>query len=303
MAAFVEPTLSSARLDALWDVVLGARGVDEALALLDADVQPTGAFAVAATQGDQLRVVVRGPVSVTVQDLDGERVLGAGDAVMQAPGAVWFAYDGARDDGSALPMICGVVSADVLGWQPGATPVELSVPPELAFTAGGDHDGRTRVMVDPLPVAAPEVARSTEVGPEVEGSDVPATVVVAAPSAAPAPVPSRQGLLHFSTGQVIDVAGPVVIGRAPAQIAEGEAALLVPVRGAGRGISRNHVTVGVDDVGAYVMDLGSRNGTVVSFPGSSTMTLEPDVAYRLVDGAIVTIADVSFEFRALLYEV
>jgi len=151
---------------------------------------------------------------------------------------------------------------------------KAALPPVLARPAEGDHDGRTRLITD-------QVADASPVG-GVAGS------------------PARVGLLYFSTGEVVDVDGPVVVGRAPAQAREGETARLVAVRGPGRGISRTHVRVSVEGQLVQVEDLGSRNGTLVQSPNGPQVDLQAGVPFTLADGAIVTMAEVSFEYRALI---
>jgi pSer/pThr/pTyr-binding forkhead associated (FHA) protein len=57
--------------------------------------------------------------------------------------------------------------------------------------------------------------------------------------------------------------------------------------------------VSVHGGSAEVEDLGSRNGTVVQPPDGGQVDLQPGVPVLLPDGAIVTMAEVSFEYRAL----
>ena len=150
---------------------------------------------------------------------------------------------------------------------------KAALPPVLTRPAEGDHDGRTRLITDPVPDPSPAAGVAT---------------------------PSRIGLLYLSTGEVVDVDGPVVIGRAPSQAREGETARLVAVRGPGRGISRTHVRVSVDGQQVQVEDLGSRNGTLVQLPSGPQVDLQAGEPFTLADGAIVTMAEVSFEYRALI---
>ncbi len=309
LAVFTDPGVPGGRLDALWDVLLGEQGADAALAVI-ASGGPAELpwFGLAAVEPDGVRVVVRGELELTVQDEDGaERaVSGLGavpwrDLSVGKPLAVWFARPGSSRDGIALPVVCGAVLADVLAWQPGPLPVvpppseeprlpvapstpagsapaeprpasKAALPPVLARRVEGDHDGRTRLITDPA--ADPDAP--------VSGSG------------------GRVGLLHFSTGEVVDVGGPVVVGRAPAQTRDGETARLVAVRGPGRGISRTHVRVFVQAGQVHVEDLGSRNGTLVRAPKGPQVNLKPGVPITLADGAVVTMAEVSFEYRALV---
>lgn len=177
--------------------------------------------------------------------------------------------------------------------------VAAKVPVEALAKAPAEIPAEAPVAAAPVapPPIAP-VAPLAAPAPVAPVASVPETVMSPVPVAAPQTPVRRAGVLHFSTGEVVDVDGPVVIGRAPAS-QNGESARLVPVKGNGRGISRTHVRVAVDDLGVNVMDLGSRNGTIVKLPGGETRALEPGVQHRLEDGQIISMADVSFEFRAL----
>lgn len=107
------------------------------------------------------------------------------------------------------------------------------------------------------------------------------------------------GVLRLSTGDVVTLDRPVVLGRAPeipADAAERPHALrLVSPE---NDISRNHAEVVLDGWHVYVRDLNSTNGTEVTLPGQQPMRLRPGELQLLENGATVSLADeMSFTFE------
>lgn len=384
VAAFLDPTTVGARLDALWEAALAGRSLGDLLDLMTSGrAGGLPAFALAAVEGTGVRVVVRGPLELTVEGPDGLEVGVPSQGIepwwedtLGGVASLWIARPGGGRDGLALPLVSGVVTADILAWQPfaaggagsssaggpglhrlgpaaGQRTSEYAPAPSGASRAASPR--YAPVEYAPVEYASaqypaaeyagtPEYARSEfapppgardplfepfpdpRVGVAAGGTTIAAPVLaapVAAAQAAPWPVPepaspfdstassgqqagqqagavgpARYGLLHFSTGEMVDVDGPVVIGRAP-QAGPGEDVRLVTVKGVSRGISRMHVRVAVGPAGVYVVDLGSRNGSAVHSASGGTATLEPGVPHVLRHGDIVAMADVSFEFRQL----
>lgn len=165
--------------------------------------------------------------------------------------------------------------------------------------------------------AAAPVAEDEPVSPgeDVEAAPEPAAAAVAEPDVEPAmamdPEPAMvrdapqeapecrtYGVLEFSDGQVVEVGGPVIIGRAPSQ-AKGvdRPARLVAVAGSGRGISRNHVRIDVGLNGPFVVDLGSRNGSTLRAEGREPTRLDAWMPYPLLPGMRLTFADASCVLR------
>jgi hypothetical protein len=103
--------------------------------------------------------------------------------------------------------------------------------------------------------------------------------------------------LIFSSGEVVDVDRPVVVGRAPEQGRFGgdEGVRLVTVPSPHHEISSTHVEIrpgeGGDLGSAVVTDLGSTNGTVVVQPGQPADDLQPGIAVRLSPGATIDLGE------------
>jgi hypothetical protein len=103
--------------------------------------------------------------------------------------------------------------------------------------------------------------------------------------------------LRISSGDLVEVDRPVVVGRAPEQgrFAGDEGTRLVTVPSPHHEISSTHLEVrpgtGSDQGSAVVTDLGSTNGTVVVLPGQPAQDLQPGVAVRLVPGATIDLGE------------
>jgi len=106
-------------------------------------------------------------------------------------------------------------------------------------------------------------------------------------------VDTAVGYLHFSTGQVVPVDRPVVIGRAPSvdRMQRADSARAVKIDNQDGDISRNHVEVRLEDGRVLVVDLGSSNGTVVTIPGRVAQRLAPQEPFLLLPGSIVALSD------------
>lgn len=94
------------------------------------------------------------------------------------------------------------------------------------------------------------------------------------------------GRLVMSTGAVIELSRPVVLGRQPRLEGRivGEVPSLVRIDG-GQGLSRSHVMVRLEAWQVLVEDLGSANGTVVTLPGRPPQRLRPGEPVLLEPGA------------------
>jgi hypothetical protein len=103
--------------------------------------------------------------------------------------------------------------------------------------------------------------------------------------------------LVFSSGEVVFVDRPVLVGRAPEvrRFAVNDRPHLVPVPSPQQEISSTHLEVrpgaGADHGTAVVTDLGSTNGTILVQPGLSPEDLKPGIAVRLVPGAIIDLGE------------
>jgi FHA domain len=102
------------------------------------------------------------------------------------------------------------------------------------------------------------------------------------------------GVLVFSTGERVMVDRPMVLGRNPKPSADLTATTRL-VRLASPGVSRRHASILVDRWHATIDDLGSSNGTRITYPGGAPSPLVPGSPADLVIGAVVDLGgDVSF---------
>jgi len=102
--------------------------------------------------------------------------------------------------------------------------------------------------------------------------------------------------LIFSSGEVVEVDRPIVVGRSPEARRYGDdEARLVVVPSPHQEISSTHLEIrpgaGADHGSAVATDLGSTNGTVVVQPGLAAEDLQPGIAVALVPGAIVDLGE------------
>ena len=108
------------------------------------------------------------------------------------------------------------------------------------------------------------------------------------------------GRLRFSSGAVVELDRPQLIGRRPtvdpARPAS-ELPALVTVPDPDEAVSRVHAEVRLEGWEVFVVDRGSKNGTFVEIPGQAPTKLRAGEPCLIVAGTKVTLADVStFEF-------
>jgi pSer/pThr/pTyr-binding forkhead associated (FHA) protein len=101
-------------------------------------------------------------------------------------------------------------------------------------------------------------------------------------------VPAR---IRLSTGQVVDLGRPVLIGRAPqvTRVAFDELPALVTVPSPTADISRTHVQVRQDGDDVLVTDLHSTNGVLVTWDGAP-LRLHPGEPVA-IGGGVVDLGD------------
>lgn len=109
----------------------------------------------------------------------------------------------------------------------------------------------------------------------------------------PGPLPGAGGvaMLELDQGSVLRLDRAWVIGRDPVAPAERPDAIPFVVADAGRSISKTHLAVGPADGGAWVVDLHSTNGVVVSQPGGTPQRIGPGGAIVVAIGTVVTYGD------------
>jgi resuscitation-promoting factor RpfA len=108
-----------------------------------------------------------------------------------------------------------------------------------------------------------------------------------------AAVPLRGPSLHMSSGEVVLLDRPVLIGRAPsaARVSARDRPHLVTVESRTRDISRTHAEVRFDGEEVLVTDLNSTNGLMLAEPGQSPRRLHAGEPTPLPIDAVIDLGD------------
>ncbi|PCN47872.1 hypothetical protein Csp2054_09670 [Curtobacterium sp. 'Ferrero'] len=149
-------------------------------------------------------------------------------------------------------------------------------------------------QVAPGGPAAPTSASSAsddgvvEDGEDVDGEDVDETrIVTKTPSRSPF-------VLHFSTGERVDVHGTGLLGRLPRPQPGERFDELLTIHDPGKSVSKTHLELGRDGDDLWVSDRFSGNGTVVRHIDGSIRRCEPGRRYRVERGARVDVGEQFF---------
>jgi len=99
--------------------------------------------------------------------------------------------------------------------------------------------------------------------------------------------------LTLSTGAAVEVAGDVVIGRAPQVQAGGDPHIvaLVPVASPQHMVSRSHLMLTTSGWSVLAQDLGSSNGTVLGRPGATPVLLGSGMPTPVFMGDLMDVGD------------
>ena len=99
--------------------------------------------------------------------------------------------------------------------------------------------------------------------------------------------------LTLSTGAAVEVAGDVVIGRAPQVQAGGDPHIvaLVAVASPQHMVSRSHLMLTTSGWSILAQDLGSSNGTVLARPGATPVLLGPGMPTPVFMGDLMDVGD------------
>ncbi|WP_434315641.1 FHA domain-containing protein [Leifsonia sp. P73] len=106
--------------------------------------------------------------------------------------------------------------------------------------------------------------------------------------------------LDLSDGQHVETSGNGVIGRNPASHTPGTEfddpahVEMVTVADDAKSVSRAHLAFGQYDGIFWVMDLGSANGTTITYPGEGTFACDPNTRHEVDPGSIVRFGNASF---------
>jgi hypothetical protein len=221
----------------------------------------------------------------------------------------------AAGDLDAGPGIAGGSGAPPIVAVPGSPRSTGSPSPAPGFGPDGDHDGLTQFAEDvpvgytppPLPAEPPPGSVLAVLCP-VGHPNAPHTLacrlcgqLIGQPEPVPVPRPVL-ARIRLTTGEVVDVDRPVVIGRAPyaSRVAASDLPRLVTVPSPNQDISRAHAQIRATDWQLVVSDLHSTNGTTVRPPGRAPQRLHPGQEMVVEPGWAVDLGDgVSFVVEAL----
>jgi hypothetical protein len=209
-----------------------------------------------------------------------------------------------------------------------AQPLAPHMPPQPTAPAAsraaleGDHDGQTLMRSDlaSLPATGDAAAGTPAEPPATTGPMVLARVCpqghanpptrsacsrCAAPLASDASEVKRPSLgkMRLSTGEVIELDRPVIVGRQPAasRVQGNVMPQLVPVRSVSGDISRSHLEVRLEGWHVILGDLKATNGTMLIREGQPPRRLGQGESMILFDGDIADLGDgVSLRFEDLL---
>lgn len=280
------PDVPRARAAAVWECVDGGGSFQDVLDVLVAGgLRSLPSVAMLAVGPAGSRLLLRGGVVATLAtEGESSELAGPTDTTWaehllpSLEGWTLRAASAPSGEGEPLQVAEGLVRASLVS-------AGAPVPSAPGAASTGAH-ARDRVLPGARPEPGPEQSE-----PEVlEGA--PATEAIAASDSGR--VVAR---LVFSTGEEVEVDGPVVVGRNPdtgrATGAGEPRAVAVPSRS--REISATHLEVrpgeGIDLGAAVVTDLASTNGTLLVQPGLPPEDLRPGVATALVPGAVIDLGD------------
>ncbi|WP_121867406.1 MULTISPECIES: RDD family protein [Glutamicibacter] len=112
--------------------------------------------------------------------------------------------------------------------------------------------------------------------------------------AAPQTGTVRRAAFAFDDGSYLPVPESGLIGRAPQATEESGNELLVALKDPERLLSKTHLAFGCDGANAWIMDLGSSNGTQVTAASRAPRNAPPNVRLHLNDGDVVQIGSRTF---------
>ncbi|MBX9244355.1 FHA domain-containing protein [Actinotalea ferrariae] len=122
--------------------------------------------------------------------------------------------------------------------------------------------------------------------PEWAGDAVPALAV-------PAPQTPPPAKIHLSSGLVVSLNRPVLLGRAPqvSRVSNSELPRLVTVASPNQDISRTHAEVRMDGEDVLVTDLRSTNGVLLLRQGQGPQRLHPGEPTVVETGVVVDLGE------------
>ena len=107
-------------------------------------------------------------------------------------------------------------------------------------------------------------------------------------------------VLDFDDGRHVETTGNGVIGRNPAVHRPGPEmddpgnVELIELPTTASSVSRAHLAFGQYDGVFWVQDLGSANGTTITYPGDGAYRCDPNVRHEVEPGSVVRFGNASF---------
>ncbi|MCY1159223.1 MAG: hypothetical protein MOP51_2248 [Citricoccus sp.] len=215
---------------------------------------------------------------------------------------------------AAAQAAAGPAAADRVSAPPSGSPAE----PPPAVPADPDHDGET-VMRSDLDLAGVETAVPAAPAPPATGPMVlarqcsnghanPPTSSTCTLCGQSLGGEARQvrrpalGRVRMSTGEVLELDRPAVIGRQPQadRVGSGTMPRMIQVRSPNGDISRSHCEVVLEGWHVQLRDLKATNGTVLIREGAAPRRLGQGETVMVLDGDIADLGDgVSLRFEAI----
>ena len=107
-------------------------------------------------------------------------------------------------------------------------------------------------------------------------------------------------VLDFDDGRHVETTGNGVIGRNPAvhtpgaELDDPAHVELIELPADASSVSRAHLAFGQYEGVFWVTDLGSANGSTITYPGEGTFACEPHVRHEVDPGSVVRFGRASF---------
>jgi len=163
--------------------------------------------------------------------------------------------------------------------------------PAVVEVRGGSGEPKPMPLEahDTLASLPDEVVRLGGIGPGYLEGDP--TVVSGMRTSAPPPLPAPAWLLTFDTGESHRLHGTALIGRHPVAHSGHRGAELVKVADPSATMSGTHLAITANDVGVWVEDLGSTNGSEIRLPSGRKVALPVRVRTPVAKGSRVRLGD------------
>ncbi len=216
-------------------------------------------------------------------------------------GVVPVRFQGPAVDPSALPD--PAIPGGGVGSRPWAGPpapaaerAHTAQHPETAHPLNAAHHRDMAARLDMAhTVAGQPVSATGDLDP---GLDVTVAAMPARTSARSGQPPAAHAL-RLPDGQLLEVAGVVLLGRQPAAHADHPGATLVRLDDQTRSISRTHLALGCGADGAlWVRDLNSGNGTLIVDQRGVATEAPPGVPLYLVPGSRLVVGGLTLQVLA-----